>query len=71
MTPIELPLRYSAFRFDAETGATILVVTADGNLHAIDAKTGAITNTLKEVVAPFSFRRNVPRPGLVTAHHFA
>lgn len=70
LTPIELPMRYSGFQLDAETGAKIVTVTTDGKIHRIDAMTGAIEASL-EVVTPFVFRNRVPRPGLAVAHHMA
>lgn len=70
LTPIELPMRYSGFQLDAETGAKIVTVTTDGKIHRIDAMTGTIEASL-EVVTPFVFRTRVPRPGLAVAHQMA
>jgi ABC-type Zn uptake system ZnuABC Zn-binding protein ZnuA len=70
LTPIALPMRYSAFRLDAETGEKILVVTADGNLQRLDAMSGEIEASV-EAVTPFVFRNRVPRPGLAVVRHFA
>lgn len=70
LTPIELPMRYSGFQLDAETGKYLLTVTADGQFHKIDADTGRIEASI-EAVTPFVFRNRVPRPGLAVAAHFA
>jgi ABC-type Zn uptake system ZnuABC Zn-binding protein ZnuA len=68
LTPITLPMRYSAFRLDAETGEKIIVVTTDGSVHRIDAMTGRIEASI-EAVTPFVFRTRVPRPGLATVRN--
>jgi ABC-type Zn uptake system ZnuABC Zn-binding protein ZnuA len=70
LTPITLPMRYSAFRLDAETGEKIIVVTTDGSVHRIDAMTGRIEASI-EAVTPFVFRTRVPRPGLATVRNLA
>ncbi|MCS6870997.1 MAG: zinc ABC transporter substrate-binding protein [Anaerolineae bacterium] len=70
LTPITLPMRYSAFRLDAETGEKIIAVTTDGSVHRIDAKTGRIEASI-EAVTPFVFRNRVPRPGLETVRNLA
>ncbi|MFQ3536398.1 MAG: zinc ABC transporter substrate-binding protein [Aggregatilineales bacterium] len=70
LTPITLPMRYSAFRLDAETGEKIIVVTTDGSVHRIDAMTGKIEASI-EAVTPFVFRNRVPRPGLATVRNLA
>jgi hypothetical protein len=70
LTPITLPMRYSAFRLDAETGEKIIVVTTDGSVHRIDAMTGRIEASI-EAVTPFVFRTRVPRPGLATVRNMA
>ncbi|PJF42473.1 MAG: hypothetical protein CUN50_03925 [Candidatus Thermofonsia Clade 1 bacterium] len=70
LTPISLPMRYSAFQLDAETGEKIIVVTTDGSVHRIDAMTGTIEASL-EAVTPFVFRNRVPRPGLATVRNLA
>ncbi len=70
LTPITLPMRYSAFRLDAETGEKIIVVTTDGSVHRIDAMTGKIEASI-EAVTPFVFRNRVPRPGLAAVRNLA
>jgi ABC-type Zn uptake system ZnuABC Zn-binding protein ZnuA len=70
LTPITLPMRYSAFRLDAETGEKIIVVTTDGSVHRIDAMSGRIEASV-EAVTPFVFRTRVPRPGLATVRNLA
>jgi ABC-type Zn uptake system ZnuABC Zn-binding protein ZnuA len=70
LTPITLPMRYSAFRLDAETGEKIIVVTTDGSVHRVDAETGRIEASI-EAVTPFVFRTRVPRPGLATVRNLA
>ncbi|MBO9308811.1 MAG: zinc ABC transporter substrate-binding protein [Chloroflexi bacterium] len=70
LTPITLPMRYSAFRLDAETGEKIIAVTTDGSVHRIDAMTGRIEASI-EAVTPFVFRKRVPRPGLATVRNLA
>lgn len=70
LTPIELPMRYSGFQLDAETGQFLFTVTVDGQFHKIDAASGKIEASL-DAVTPFVFRNRVPRPGMAVAGHFA
>lgn len=70
LTPISLPMRYSAFQLDAQTGEKIIVVTTDGAVHRLDAMTGKIEASI-EAVTPFVFRNRVPRPGLATVRNLA
>jgi ABC-type Zn uptake system ZnuABC Zn-binding protein ZnuA len=63
LTPITLPMRYSGFTLDKETGKTLYTVTTDGKLHAIDPLTGKILTSI-DAVTPFVFKNKVPRPGL-------
>jgi outer membrane protein assembly factor BamB len=66
MTPVQLPAAPLAFYFTAD-GSRLIVLTPDGNVHALNPATGQVLGTVAAVapyVAPAMGQPPVARPGM-------
>jgi DNA-binding beta-propeller fold protein YncE len=73
LRPVPLPVNPLAFFFTPD-GRRVTVLTADGNVHALDPRSGQILATVAAVApytAPASGEAPAPRPGMVVGEGVA